>query len=192
MKLTLCPMLVLSLVLISCSSDDPDYEAYKKQQEAAGAVGAPYGPNADPYGAEAANPYGTPGSEVGSYQPAGEHYQPLPSVNPDPTPRPLGTPPPGPSFPTIPSEGDPGLGTAPLGTPQRTTPHEVKTGDTLWGLARQYGTTVEAIKQAKREAMAKRKREMAAKKKAEAEQAAAAQQAQPAPAKDPAPAETEA
>ena len=142
MKLTLCSALVLSLALVSCQSNDPDYQAYKKQQEAAGPVGAPYGANADPYGAEAGNSYGVPGqgAESGSYQPA--PHQPLPAVNPNPAP--LGTAPSGSSFPTIPS--DPGTGApAPIGP---TTPHVVQSGDSLWGLSRKFGTSVDSIKQA--------------------------------------------
>ena len=143
MKPILFLVLGTSLTVMSCSNStsDPEYAEYKKQQEAGqGNPSSPYG-NTDPYGSAVTNPYGVPGagtqapSEVGRYtsqNPA--PYQPLPSAPNDPAPTRAG-------FPTIPG---PGTG-APTGP---TTTHIVTTGDSLWGLARKYGTTVEAIQQA--------------------------------------------
>ncbi|MFP6878216.1 MAG: LysM peptidoglycan-binding domain-containing protein [Roseibacillus sp.] len=130
MKLTLCPAIGLSLIFASCSTLDPDYAAYKKQKEAEAASGSqsPFGPSPDPYG--------VPGSETGSYVP----YQPLPGVNnpvppaPEPLP-PLGNTP-----------GPTPAPSAPLGA--ATVPHVVVKGDSLWGLARHYQTTPEAIRAA--------------------------------------------
>lgn len=131
MKLMLCSAAGLSLVLASCSSMDPDYAEYKKQKEAeAAAAQSPYGQGVDPYG--------VPGGETGSYAP----LQPLPGayppVNPEPIPS-IGGPANYPSFPEAPAPA------APSGP---TTPHVVAKGDTLWGLARRYNTSVDAIKAA--------------------------------------------
>ena len=141
MKLTLYSAVGLSLLLASCTTLDPEYAEYKKQREAQTSASAqsPYGQNPDPYGA----PGGTSGSETGSYSP----YQPLPSVNPpapvspDPV-SPAGSLPPSPSYPTIPSTP---VAPAPSGP---TTPHLVVKGDSLWGLARRYNTTEDAIRAA--------------------------------------------
>jgi LysM repeat protein len=138
MKLILCSAIGLSLIFASCSTLDPDYAAYKKQKkaEAASDSQSPFGQSSDPYG--------IPGSETGSYAP----YQPLPGVN-DPMPpateplTPLGnTPGPTPysGLPPTPAPGAPIGGT--------TQPHIVVKGDSLWGLAKRYQTTPEAIRAA--------------------------------------------
>jgi len=134
MKLTLCSAIGLSLIFASCSALDPDYAAYKKQKEAEAASGSqsPFGPSSDPYG--------TPGGETGNYVP----YQPLPGVN-DPVPpapapiSPLGNTP-GPTPLPTPASGAPLAGT--------TQPHIVVKGDSLWGLAKRFQTTPEAIRAA--------------------------------------------
>lgn len=129
MKFPFCSVLGLSLILASCSSLDPEYAEYKRQKEAeaAAASQSPYGRSTDPYGI----PGGAPGSETGAYAP----YQPLPGVN-DPLPSPT------PSFPNAPA--------APTAPPAAgaTTSHVVAKGDSLWGLARRYNTSIEAIRAA--------------------------------------------
>lgn len=78
------------------------------------------------------NPYGVPqaGGETGVYTPSGQTpshaapYQPLPGVNPPVDP---------------PAQSEPFTGGA---------THTVVTGDSLWGIARKYGTTIEAIQAA--------------------------------------------
>ena len=143
MKSTFLLTLGTAIALVSCKSVDPEYEAYKTQQAEEGGQTAPFG-NTDPYGKAVANPYGVPGgsaappSDVGRYTPQNPApYQPLPGVPSDPAGTRSG-------FPTIPSPGAGGT-TAPSGP---TTTHIVTTGDSLWGLSRKYGTTVEAIQQA--------------------------------------------
>ena len=145
MKLTLCFAIALSLSFTSCSTFDPDYAEYKKQKEAQTAAGAQsaFGPTTDLYG--------VPGGESGVYTP-NPPYQPLPGVNnppppPDPIP-PLGGLTPGPTAfpPNLPPAPAPGAGvSAPEG---KTVPHIVTKGDSLWGLAKHYGTSVEAIQAA--------------------------------------------
>ena len=88
-----------------------------------------YDPSAaNPYAAQNANPYATPNT--------GAPYQPVDQVNDPYTPAPAYTPEPAytPSAPTTPSAGS--------GS------HLVVAGDSLWGLSRKYGTTVEAIQAA--------------------------------------------
>jgi LysM repeat protein len=143
MKATLLLIIGAAFALASCKSVDPEYESYKAQQAEQGSQTAPFG-NTDPYGSAVANPYGVPGgsaapsSDVGRYTPQNPApYQPLPGVPSDPSGTRSG-------FPTIPSPGAGGTIT-PSGP---TTTHIVTTGDSLWGLSRKYGTTVEAIQQA--------------------------------------------
>ena len=137
-------LLGASLALSSCSSFDPEYAAYKKEQEAKAQGQGGLAASTDPYAPQGNNPYGVPGAgsntggEVGTYTPSSTPYQPLPGV-PSNTPNAV---PPRSGFPTIPSTGGTTGGT---GT---TTTHIVAKGDSLWGLARKYGTTLEAIKQA--------------------------------------------
>lgn len=128
----------VSLGAASCSMFDPEYAAYKKEQEAQSAAPAPYGGPADPYGAPGANPYGVPGgSEVGTYTPGTPPaYDPLPGTPGTPT-----RVNPNPGYPTIPSPGP-----AAVGGSARS--HTVSKGDSLWGLSQQYGTSVDVIKQA--------------------------------------------
>lgn len=106
--------------LTSCGTNDPEYKAWKEQQNAS-----------------ANNPYGVPpaGGESGSYTPSGSApYQPLPGVNPPPTPQ-----------PPLASDTAPGVPSAPVGS---TISHTVAAGDSLWALAKKYGTSVESIQAA--------------------------------------------
>ena len=128
MKMTHFPAIGLSIVLASCTALDPDYAEYKKLKEAQVAGQSPYGQ---------LNDFGVPG--VGS---EGAPYQPLPTVHnappaPDPIP-PLPGATPGPGVP-------PGPSPTPAGN---TVPHTVAKGDSLWGLAKRYGTSIEAIQAA--------------------------------------------
>jgi len=79
--------------------------------------------------ASSANPYGVPqaAGENGTYSPSDTTpYQPLPGVN----------------QPIEPSAPDATASTA------GSTAHTVVSGDSLWGIARKYGTTIEAIQSA--------------------------------------------
>ena len=117
----------------SCGTSDPEYQEWKKQKEAQAAN--------NPYGAPAAgnNPYGTPqpGGDPATTRAATGNapYQPLPGV-PQPS---AGT---GPTYPELPPTY-PGAAPTTGGTT-----HTVVAGDSLWGLARKYGTTIEAIQAA--------------------------------------------
>ncbi len=123
--ITFATACLTALTFSSCALD-PDYQEYKKQKAAESAT--------NPYGAPAAganNPYGVPqaGGETGSYAPStgAAPYQPLPGIAQ-------------PSSPEIPAApGDPAVGG---------TSHTVVSGDSLWGLARKYGTSIEAIQAA--------------------------------------------
>ena len=81
--------------------------------------------------AATANPYGVPkeGGESGTYTPAAGNapYQPLPGVN-------QAIQPADPLTPPVPTAGS--------------SAHTVISGDSLWGIARKYGTTIEAIQAA--------------------------------------------
>lgn len=98
--------------------------------------------SSSPGSSSAANPYGVPtaGGEPGSYPPAPSSaqngpYEPLPPRNQAAAPvSPAVTP-------TIPSTPPP----APLAS---STTHTVVAGDSLWGIARKYNTSVEAIQSA--------------------------------------------
>ncbi|MBL50276.1 MAG: hypothetical protein CMP28_15205 [Roseibacillus sp.] len=134
MKIILCPAVGMFVLLSSCSAFDPEYAEYKKQKEAQAAGQAPYGQ---------VNDFGIPGAPMGS------PYQQLPTVDnappaPDPIPPlPGATPGPTPNFPPL--GPAPGPGAPPAGN---TVAHTVVKGDSLWGLAKRYGTTVEAIQAA--------------------------------------------
>ena len=120
MKMTHSSAIGLSIVLASCSTFDPDYAEYKKLKEAQAAGPSPYGE---------VNDFGIPG--IGA---EGAPYQPLPTVNnAPPAPAPI---------PPLPGATP---GPAPDGN---TVPHTVVKGDSLWGLAKHYGTTIEAIQAA--------------------------------------------
>ena len=124
-----------ALTLNSCGTNDPEYQEWKKKKaEQAAASNNPYGaPAAD------ANPYGTPqaGGDPNTTRAAAGNapYQPLPGV-PQPG---AGIPQP----PATPGVGLPGAAPAAGGVN-----HTVVSGDSLWGLARKYGTTIEAIQAA--------------------------------------------
>ena len=136
MKLILSSATGISILLCSCTAFDPDYAEYKKQKEAQAAGQAPYGQ---------VNDFGVPGAPMGS------PYQQLPTVNNvPPAPAPIPplpgvTPGPTPNFPPLGPAPGPGAGVPPAGN---TVAHTVVKGDSLWGLAKRYGTTVEAIQAA--------------------------------------------
>lgn len=121
-----------TIALSSCGTSDPEYKEWKKQKDAQA------GSADNPYGAPAAgtNPYGTPQSagESGAYTRAAgaAPYQPLP-----------GLPQSGANAPSIP--GPPSGATPPAAGGIS---HTVVSGDSLWALARKYGTSIEAIQSA--------------------------------------------
>ena len=119
--LTLTAACITPMLFNSCALD-PEYSEWKKNNQGAAAT---------------ANPYGVPqeGGESGTYTPAAGNapYQPLPGV----------------SQPTQPT--DPLTPADPLTPPAPTagaSAHTVVSGDSLWGIARKYGTTIEAIQAA--------------------------------------------
>lgn len=117
---------IISLAVIpSCATLDPEYAAYKKQQQE----------EANPYGvpsAEANNPYAIPGANGET----GAPYQPLPGVSNIP---PVVENYPSPAEPYTPLPAEP-VGEA--------TTHTVEKGDTIWGLTKKYGVSSDALRQA--------------------------------------------
>ena len=115
---------------------DPEYAAYKKQQEAKKAAAA------NPFGAPTLgnNDYAVPGAngETGAPAAGGNApYQPLPGVadapdiaTPDPAPH-IGTP-------TLPAPALTGVAGS----------HKVIAGESLWRISRKYGVTVPQLKAA--------------------------------------------
>jgi len=123
MKATLLAFLPIAL-LASCS---------KNTTTAQGPVTPHPNPNVP-------NPYGIPGqNEVGQYTPDATPYQPVQPINPPASyPPGVATPPPISTQPV-----------APPATPAAgALSHTVVPGDSLWGLSRKYGVSVDAIRQA--------------------------------------------
>lgn len=121
--LSLTAASIATLTFTSCGTSDPEYKAWKEQQNSHQAGN---------------NPYGVPqaGGETGTYTPSGETapYQPLPGVNPAPSPQPPLASGAAPNIAPLPATG--GLS------------HTVIAGDSLWALAKKYNTTIEAIQAA--------------------------------------------
>lgn len=121
-----------AVALSSCGTSDPEYKEWKKQKQAQSAD--------NPYGAPAAgaNPYGTPqaGGDAATTRDAEgtAPYQPLPGV-----------PPAGAGAAAAPEAPAAAAG---AGASAGGVSHTVVSGDSLWGLARKYGTTIEAIQAA--------------------------------------------
>ena len=121
--LTLATACLAPYLINSCSTD-PEYREWKKNNQGTASSANP-----------AANPYGVPqaGGETGVYTPSGQSspetapYQPLPGINQPVEPSATG----------IPSEPLAGA-----------VSHTVVSGDSLWGIARKYGTSIEAIQSA--------------------------------------------
>ncbi|MDP0489720.1 MAG: LysM peptidoglycan-binding domain-containing protein [Verrucomicrobiota bacterium JB023] len=87
------------------------------------------------------NPYAVPGvSTTGTYDPAPQVNAPYQPVAPTPVNPPAYTPVPSQAPVTIPSAG--------ASTSVGGTTHTVSSGDTLWGLSRKYGVSVDSIRQA--------------------------------------------
>ena len=117
---------IATMAFSSCSYLNPDYKAWKAQQAAAATVTPAVG----------ANPYGVPqtAGDAGSYTPSAPAtsgvapYQPIPGVSSQPS---------SPSPAYIPSAPSAAGGS-----------HTVTAGDSLWGLAKKYGSSIEAIQSA--------------------------------------------
>jgi LysM repeat protein len=118
---------IVSLAIIpSCAHLDPDYAAYKKQQQEEAV---------NPYGAPSAttnNPYAVPGATGET----GAPYQPLPGVPNNP---PMVENVPAPTQPYTPLPAEP-LADATI--------HTVVKGDTIWGLTKKYGVSSDALREA--------------------------------------------
>jgi nucleoid-associated protein YgaU len=133
-KVVVASASIVSLAFIpSCASMDPQYAAYKQQQQAQAAAAAnPYGvPGAADTGT---NPYAVPGADGET----GAPYQEIPGVSNIPSVQEY-TPPPAPTQPYTPLPAEPS-GAA--------STHTVVKGDTIWGLTRKYGVTGDQIREA--------------------------------------------
>ncbi len=94
-----------------------------------GAVDAPVAPPAN-----TGNAYGVPGQPApGGYVQEAAPYQPVNPINPPAIPAP----------PTVPNYTPP-----PATTTSGGTTHNIQKGDSLWGLSRRYGVSIDAIRQA--------------------------------------------
>ena len=119
--LSLTAASIATLTLTSCGTSDPEYKAWKEQQNTQQAGN---------------NPYGVPGGEAATYTPSSgtAPYQPLPGVNRAPSPQPPLASDVAANIPPLPAAG----GIA----------HTVVAGDSLWALAKKHNTTIEAIQAA--------------------------------------------
>jgi len=125
--LTIVAAGLATLTFTSCGTSDPEYKAWKAKQASQ----------------TASNPYGVPqaGGESGTYTPSGTTapYQPLPGVNPAPSPQP----------PLASDSGASAFSSGGSAAPTvGGTSHTVVAGDSLWKLAKTNNTTVEAIQAA--------------------------------------------
>ena len=118
--LPLAAACIVPFVFNSCSMD-PEYREWKKSN-------SPAAPTSNPYGVPQA------GGEVGSYAPSSSPqsapYQPLPGVGQPNT------------------AGSVAAAPAPVAPTAGAVSHTVVSGDSLWGISRKYGTTIEAIQAA--------------------------------------------
>lgn len=139
MKATLLSLVSLAPIalFVSCT---PNQGQVGDPVAPAANTGNPYGVPTAPDAAAptAGNPYGVPGAPApGAYPPANAPYQPVEPINPPAVPSaPTYTP----TAPTIP--------TAPTGPALNGNVHTIQKGDSLWGIARKHGTSVEALKEA--------------------------------------------
>jgi len=121
--LSLTAASIATLTFTSCGTSDPEYKAWKDQQNTQQAGN---------------NPYGVPqaGGEAGTYTPSGgtAPYQPLPGVNPAPSHQPPLASGVAATMPPLPAAG----GIA----------HTVVAGDSLWALAKKHNSSIEAIQAA--------------------------------------------
>ncbi len=128
MKATLLSLVSLApmALFVSCTQN---------QSEIGGPV-APAANTGNPYGVPggpaptAVDPYGVPGS----YTPDAAPYQPVDPVNPPAAPTAPAYTPTTPATPTPPALNG--------------NVHSIQKGDSLWGISRKYGTTVDALKEA--------------------------------------------
>jgi LysM repeat protein len=121
--LSLTAASIATLIFTSCGTSDPEYKAWKEQQNTQQAGN---------------NRYGVPqaGGEPGTHTPSGgtAPYQPLPGVNRAPSHQPPLASDVAANIPTLPATG----GIA----------YTVVAGDSLWALAKKHNTTLEVIQAA--------------------------------------------